>query len=398
MVSLTPNTKVIDPHRLLRMRSSGMQPGYVVVGQDRDSLDDVTLVLHGTTGVVTRVRNEGSRPTGKLGDYRNIKITLPYTGVSDLLTTPFQMEEGDTKWKMYKAPWQSTFVDSPPHLVSGFNNLGEVCQHVALGYQNDRMLHPHGAIVYLVGKEDGGESSDLHWMESFWRAALQPSGNVYPMSLGPHSRPTQVWEQYTQTHTLWSGIHWARDEAGQANKGQLVGQTQPHATRTRFATPSLGLGSSWDSDWAMAISALCSDEYFDSERTFVTTLEPLERVNPEWAQRIDSLSKLEADWDGFGAEVISGAAVTECRRILEEIFQFPDQLVPQVFIAPLVDGGLELEWDAASGNELMVVIPPEGTPVRFLLTTLNASGQETERDGTIPQHGTLSMLLGEVSA
>ena len=115
-------------------------------------------------------------------------------------------------------------------------------------------------------------------------------------------------------------------------------------------------------------------------------------------QLLNSLSKLEPGWDGLGAEAVSEAAVTECHRILEEISQLPDRPVPQLFIVPLPDGGLELEWDAASGNGLMVVIPPEGTPARFLMTTFNASGQEIESDGTIPQHGTLAMLLHELSA
>ena len=113
---------------------------------------------------------------------------------------------------------------------------------------------------------------------------------------------------------------------------------------------------------------------------------------------LNRLSNLEADWDGFGAETMSEPAVTECRRLLGEISQHPDQPAPQLFIAPLPDGGLELEWDGTSGSELMVVIPPEGTPARFLLTTLNESGQETQRDGVISQNGALPLLLDEVRA
>jgi hypothetical protein len=57
------------------------------------------------------------------------------------------------------------------------------------------------------------------------------------------------------------------------------------------------------------------------------------------------------------------------------------------------DGSLEIEWDSRSGTELMLVIPPEGTKVRYLLDIPNTSGGFDESEGLLAIDASLSELL-----
>ena len=157
-------------------------------------------------------------------------------------------------------------------------------------------------------------------------------------------------------------------------------------------------GSGQHVDWAQHVATLDRQDNFAFGRAVTTSLGGLKQVNPEWADRIEHLSKLKPNWDGYGADAVSKVTIATCCRILRATAKFPDPLLQQLFIAPLADGGLELEWECPSGRELMVVIPPQGGLARFLLTTFDASGNETERDGTIPADATIDTLFREVSA
>ena len=104
--------------------------------------------------------------------------------------------------------------------------------------------------------------------------------------------------------------------------------------------------------------------------------------------------ELEPGWDGFGAEPIYRRAVNECLRILEGTVKLSTSSSDrELFIAPLPDGGLELDWDLPMEEELMVVVPPEGGPVRFLLTTTDHEGNEREREGKLGIDDTLINLF-----
>ena len=125
--------------------------------------------------------------------------------------------------------------------------------------------------------------------------------------------------------------------------------------------------------------------------------EHIDWIEQKWTHRIEYLSKLEPDWDGYGAKAISEDAIAQCQQILAETAQVPRHRLLQLFIAPLSNGGLELEWDSPSGNELMTVIPPDEGPLEYLSTILDSTGEKVEKDGTIPGDATLSALLDQVS-
>ena len=133
----------------------------------------------------------------------------------------------------------------------------------------------------------------------------------------------------------------------------------------------------------------------EQERSSITAIERLAQVNPEWSERVKYLTGLESGWDGYGSDPIAEAAVDGCCVILEDVatvIHAGD--VQHPFIAPLADGGLELEWDFPSGNELMIVVPPKGKPVRFLYSAFDDSDEETETSGTIPEDASLADLFG----
>ncbi|MBE9130114.1 MULTISPECIES: hypothetical protein [unclassified Coleofasciculus] len=79
-------------------------------------------------------------------------------------------------------------------------------------------------------------------------------------------------------------------------------------------------------------------------------------------KRLKELAQLEADWDSYGAEPVSSVAIVTAFELLdalrEQLSRKVRELLPQ-FIAPLVDGGLQLEWSGQQG-ELEVEIDPNG--------------------------------------
>ena len=121
----------------------------------------------------------------------------------------------------------------------------------------------------------------------------------------------------------------------------------------------------------------------------------LEKTQPDWAQRIKVLKELAHGWDGFGAVPVTKDAVKGCLQILSAIIDLPhgSKIGKKLFIAPLPDGGLELDWDFQVENDLMILVPPEGEPVRFLQTLIDRSGEEREREGTLDTDDKLANLF-----
>ena len=124
----------------------------------------------------------------------------------------------------------------------------------------------------------------------------------------------------------------------------------------------------------------------------------LDMVNPECAERLRLLADLEPNWDGYGANTIARSALESCASLLFQLFRNTDHHSHQLFIAPLANGGIELEWDWQSGNELMLVIPPSHDAIEYLATTVElSSGQETEFEGVITNEASLEQLLYTLS-
>jgi len=79
-------------------------------------------------------------------------------------------------------------------------------------------------------------------------------------------------------------------------------------------------------------------------------------------ERLKELAQLKVDWDSYGAEPVSSVALVAAFELLdavkERLCRKVREPLPQ-FIAPLADGGLQLEWSGQQGD-IEVEIDPSG--------------------------------------
>jgi len=109
-----------------------------------------------------------------------------------------------------------------------------------------------------------------------------------------------------------------------------------------------------------------------------TTTDPLLEISFEPAFRqLNRLRRLGANWDSYGAEPISGVAVERAHALLRLVRDllsgWAGYGAHPYAIAPLADGGVQVEWRSPRGD-LEVEIGPDGS-LGYLL--------EQERDGKV---------------
>ena len=126
-------------------------------------------------------------------------------------------------------------------------------------------------------------------------------------------------------------------------------------------------------------------------------LATLQATNPEAVEKIRKLGDLELDWDGYGGIPPTGEAVKATAWLLLETYKLTQGQLKNPFIAPLPEGGLELEWELDSSVELMLVIPPTGTDIEYLLEEPQGSGDVNESEGIVPKDATLSELINRLT-
>ena len=126
-------------------------------------------------------------------------------------------------------------------------------------------------------------------------------------------------------------------------------------------------------------------------------LATLQAANPEAVERIRKLTNLGPDWDGYGGKTPTEQAVKATVELLLKTHRLTQGSLESPFIAPLPEGGLELEWELDSGAELMLVIPPTGTNIRYLLDEPTSSGDTVESEGVVPEDATLSQLVSRLT-
>ena len=139
-------------------------------------------------------------------------------------------------------------------------------------------------------------------------------------------------------------------------------------------------------------------DYLVMRSSYEITLETLRTSCPYIAKRIDYLSTLSLDWDGYGAKVISPTAIEKCVRLLNTMDRRWYSREGDLFIAPMADGGLELEWKRVFSKELTLVIPPAGKIVQYLLTTFDPNGEAIDQEGVLSGKVEISALLSSVMA
>lgn len=104
--------------------------------------------------------------------------------------------------------------------------------------------------------------------------------------------------------------------------------------------------------------------------------------------KLTTLRDLPDDWDGAGAVKISDAAHHRAVDMVSNALnmgRLPD------FVAPLPDGGLQLEWGPLNNKKLVVAIDPDGTDIEFVF--IDERGAAAAEDGTVLQDSDLDRFL-----
>ena len=101
---------------------------------------------------------------------------------------------------------------------------------------------------------------------------------------------------------------------------------------------------------------------------FVSDLELLRQSVPVAADRLTHLSGLKDGWNGDGSIRISRTSLDVCAKLLCSLASCSHHLVRLAFISPLSSGGIELEWDSLHSKDLLLSIPPNGSPIEYLIS------------------------------
>ena len=124
----------------------------------------------------------------------------------------------------------------------------------------------------------------------------------------------------------------------------------------------------------------------------------LRKSCPKIADRMDYIATLGPDWDGYGAKVISPTAIDECVRLLNTMDRHRYSREGDLFVAPMADGGIELEWKRVFNKELTLVIPADGKIVQYLLTSFDRNGEAVDQEGVLSEEAEIGALLSSVLA
>lgn len=115
-------------------------------------------------------------------------------------------------------------------------------------------------------------------------------------------------------------------------------------------------------------------------------------------QSLSELAQLPSNWDSYGAEPPSSQAITIAQQMLTVIYgrlaARPECSVQPTFIAPLADGGIQLEWNFAS-TEFAIQISPTGE-LGYLLVTHDKRGRHTEEAENVPWGQAIEMIATTV--
>ena len=127
----------------------------------------------------------------------------------------------------------------------------------------------------------------------------------------------------------------------------------------------------------------------------ISEREALRKSHPKVVERIEYLAGLEPDWDGYSAKAVSRAAVKKCLRLLNTIDRELFSEIGEPFVAPMADGGLELEWEMARKTEIMLAIQPDGKMVRYVLTRFD-QGRAEDYEGVLSERSGINEMLSSV--
>ena len=126
---------------------------------------------------------------------------------------------------------------------------------------------------------------------------------------------------------------------------------------------------------------------------FVSDLELLRQSMPVAADRLTHLSGLKDGWNGDGSIRISRTSLDVCAELLCSLASCSHHLVRLAFVSPLSSGGIELEWDSLPSKDLLLSIPPNGSPIEYL--TSHPDSGDTIEEGIVRTREAIYLLKAE---
>lgn len=125
-----------------------------------------------------------------------------------------------------------------------------------------------------------------------------------------------------------------------------------------------------------------ASELHPAEMSSISEISSTEYLQPV-LNRLEGFASLPADWDSYGAEPISPHAIYLARRFMHAVAeQFSDlarERVRPYAVAPLVDGGVQIEW-RGPGGDIEVEIGPDGALGYLLIRDDGSTRMFEERD------------------
>ena len=113
-------------------------------------------------------------------------------------------------------------------------------------------------------------------------------------------------------------------------------------------------------------------------------------------ERLAQISRLDRDWDSYGAEPLSQKAITRANKLLGSVGgYFADLLGEQIrpyAVAPLASGGVQLQW-RGPGGDLEVEVGREGDLGYLLVEGVEPNRTFTEAD-EVTSSEVLDLLAG----
>ena len=126
---------------------------------------------------------------------------------------------------------------------------------------------------------------------------------------------------------------------------------------------------------------------------FVSDLELLRQSMPVAADRLTHLSGLKDGWNGDRSIRISRTSLDVCAELLCSLASCSHHLVRLAFISPLSSGGIELEWDSLHSKDLLLSIPPNGSPIEYLIS--HPDSGDTIEEGIVRTQEAICLFKAE---
>ena len=148
-------------------------------------------------------------------------------------------------------------------------------------------------------------------------------------------------------------------------------------------------------DWVQDYTVHCGpeNEFFTVVSSREGDYENLTLLPKIVTDRLETLARLPDNWDGDGASSISPDTITKVKLVLREAISVSEDALPMPSIAPGYGGLVVLEWGTASGNELLLDVPPEDEPPGFLLVERDVGGTKTEIDAEFGEEWTVQKVI-----